>query len=195
MFSLVFGAIVCVAIIVLISLGKIAEVAYVGAVAAIILMVCFFVASRALKKVLQAQSPSVSDSASGESAKAVPGHLQVILSSARWLGFALGGHLVGAVIFTVAPQNTVWQYVGDFFLFFFVGFGVFTMTRYYRMAMLTRAARLASKKARADRRNKSAGSTASIVPEESSSATNGTQDGAEEKGEKAAPQQAWATAQ
>ena len=200
MISLVFGTIVCVAYIVLFSLESY-YVPHVSMVAAVILMVCFFVASRTLGKVLRARSPSErasrSDSASKKKTKSPPvtGHLQIIMSSAKWLGFGLGGHLMGAIISVSAPSHTVWHYVGGFFALFFLGFNVFAMTRYYRMAMLTRAARLASKKARADRRNKSAGSTASIVPEESSSATNGTQDGAEEKGEKAAPQQAWATAQ
>ena len=205
---MVFGTIVCVGIGVLFSLGKIVEVAFVGAVAALILMVCFFVASRTLKKVLQARSPSESDSASGKNAKAPPatGHLQVITSSAKWLGFALGGHLAGAVIFAVAPGRTVWQYVGDFFLFFFIGLAVYAMTRYYRMAMLTRAARLSALKSRSDRRNKSARSTASVMPE-MGTATNTTQDGGassashtveEETGEekvKVGPQQAWGTAQ
>ena len=180
-FSLLFGTIVCVAIGVLFSLGKITEVAYVAAVAALLLMVCFFVASRTLGKVLRARSPSDranrSGSASGKGA--LPSHLQIIMSSAKWLGFTLFGHIAGAVIFAVAPWDTVWQYVGNFFLFFFVGFSVFIMTRYYRMAMKTRAARMAVQKSRADRRNKSAMSTASIVPEESASATNSTQDGME----------------
>ena len=212
MFALIFGTIVCVAIIVLYSLGKIIETAYAAAAAALILMVCFFVASRTLGNVLRARSPSErasrSNSASGKKAKAPPvkGHLQVIMSSSKWLGLTLGGHLAGALMFASVPSNTVWQYVGDFFQFFFIGLGVFTMTRYYRMAMLTRAARLSALKSRSDRRNKSARSTASVMPE-MGTATNTTQDGGassashtveEETGEekvKSVPQQAWGTAQ
>ena len=210
LFALIFGTIVCVGIIVMFSLGKITYAAYVGALAALILMVCFFVASRTLGNVLRARSPSErlsrSNSASEKKTKALPvkGHLQVIMSSSKWLGITLCGHLVGAAMFAVVPENTVWQYVGDFFLFSFLGLGVFTMTRYYRMAMLTRAARVSALKSRSDRRNQSANSTASVVPE-MGTATNTTQDGGassashivdEETGEegvKAVPQQAWGT--
>jgi hypothetical protein len=200
LFALIFGTIVCVGIIVMFTLGKNTYAGYVSAAAALILMVCFFVASRTLGNVLRARS------ASEKKAKAPPvnGHLQVITSSSKWLGLALCGHLVGVAMFAVVPDDTVWQYVGDFFLFFFIGFGVFTMTRYYRMAMLTRAARLSALKSRADRRNKNTKSTASVVPE-MGTATNTKQDGGassashtmeEETGEevvKAVPQQAWGT--
>ena len=89
LFALIFGTIVCVGIIVMFTLGKNTYAGYVSAAAALILMVCFFVASRTLGNVLRARS------ASEKKAKAPPvnGHLQVITSSSKWLGLALCGHL------------------------------------------------------------------------------------------------------